>query len=46
MLRGSLEVPCLYEFDIKGKRCCSHHMAPQKQTEEFRQNMVLLVSAT
>ena len=33
MLRGCLEVPCTYEFDIKGKRCCSHPTAPQRQTE-------------
>ena len=25
----------------KGKRCCSHHTAPQKQTEVSRQNMVV-----
>ena len=41
MLRGDLEVPCLYEFDIKGKLCCSHYMAPQRQTEVFQQNKVV-----
>ena len=38
MLRGGLEVPY---FDVKGKRCCSHYTAPQRQTEVSRQNMVV-----
>ena len=41
MLRIGLEVSYLYEFDIKGKHCCSHYTAPQWQTEVSRQNMVV-----